>query len=112
MAMTILELPGYRPSVPPAKDGSALGAAERTLERLGACPVRSDSLRMVLGMFAYFLVLGSIAVVTLTGQFPWFTLGPAAVLGVIAHCRRLDAKWERKKAKAAGTVSSHPRPRL
>jgi hypothetical protein len=47
-------------------------------------------------MFAYFLGLASIAVVVVTGQFPWFTLAPGIVILMVAHFRRTEEKYRRK----------------
>jgi len=49
----------------------------------------------VILMCAFFLGLASIAVVVVTGHFPWFTLAPAIVLLMAAHIRRIEAKFER-----------------
>ena len=96
--MATFELPADRTAARfPTKDPSP-GAPMGALQRLQAFWVKSDSLAPVLGMFAYFLLLGSIAVVTMTGQVPWFTLAPATVLAVVVHCRRLEAKWARESS--------------
>ena len=53
-------------------------------------------------IFAYFLGLASIAVVAISGQFPWFTLGPAIVLLMVVHCRRIEAKFPPKASDGTG----------
>ena len=50
----------------------------------------------VLAMFGYFLLLGSVAVVVITGQFPWFTLAPVTILLSIAYFRHVDEKEARR----------------
>ena len=97
--MATLNLPADRPAARfPTKNPSP-GAPMGAIRRIQAFWVKSDSLAPVMGMFAYFLLLGSIAVVTMTGQIPWFTLAPATVLAVVAHCRRLEAKWARQSSR-------------
>ena len=43
-----------------------------------------------LGMFGYFLLLGSIAVVVITKQFPWFTIAPITILLAVAYFRHVE----------------------
>jgi hypothetical protein len=66
--------------------------------------VTSEPVALVLGMFLYFLLLGSIAVVVVTGQIPWFALIPAGVMLAIARIRRTEARWQRER-------SAEPDPR-
>ena len=49
-------------------------------------------------MCAYFLGLASIAVLVVGGHFPWFTLAPAMVLLMVAHVRRVEAKYKRESS--------------
>ena len=44
----------------------------------------------VLVMFGYFLLLGSIAVVVITKQFPWFTIAPITILLAVAYIRHVE----------------------
>ena len=60
----------------------------------------------ILIIFAYFLGLASIAVVAISGQFPWFTLGPAIVLLMVLHCRRIEAKFPPKVKTTEGKKDS------
>ena len=91
------------PDLPAARRGSRL-AAENVGPQAASGPIRwlqdllgmSESAATVLGMFLYILVLASIAVVAMTGQIPWFALGPATILLGLAHIRRLEAKWARE----------------
>jgi hypothetical protein len=53
----------------------------------------------VLGMFGYFLLLGSVAVVVVTEQFPWFTLAPITVLLLVAYFRYVDEKEARRSSQ-------------
>ena len=53
-----------------------------------------------LWMAAYFLALGSVAVVALSGQFPWFTLAPLTVLLMFLHFRRVETKLRRQSSRA------------
>ena len=57
-------------------------------------------------MCAYFLGLASIVVVVIGGHFPWFTLAPMAVLLMVAHVRRLEAKFKLDSASQL----LHPQP--
>ena len=41
----------------------------------------------VMLVWGYFLILASISVVVISGQFPWFTLAPATGLLMAAHIR-------------------------
>ena len=45
----------------------------------------------VLGISAYFLLLGSVAVVVITEQFPWFIVAPATILLTIGYFRHVEA---------------------
>jgi hypothetical protein len=89
-ASRLAEAPGRAPPAPQPPSG-----ALRWLAALGA---RSDAAAAVLGMFLYFLMLGSVAVVVVTGQFPWFTVAPAALLLAAAHVHRVEARWARQAA--------------
>ena len=53
----------------------------------------------VLGMFGYLLLLGSLAVVVVTDQFPWFTLAPVTILLLAAYFRYVDEKEARRSAR-------------
>ena len=46
----------------------------------------------VLGMTGYFLLLGSIAVIVLSNQFPWFMAAPITILLAATYLRHSDAK--------------------
>lgn len=52
----------------------------------------------VLVMFAYFLGLGSIAIVAVGGQFPWFTVAPATVLLLVTYFRHVEATYARNSS--------------
>jgi hypothetical protein len=71
-------------------------AGSSVLRSLQAFWAISEPAAAVLGMFAYLLVLGSVAVVLVTGRFPWFTVAPAVILLGAAHVRHLEARWERQ----------------
>ena len=43
-------------------------------------------------MVGYFLLLGSLAVVVVTGEFPWFTVAPITILLSVAYFRHVEAK--------------------
>lgn len=53
----------------------------------------------VLGMVGYFLLLGSVAVIVITGQFPWFTVAPVTILLSVAYFRYVEAKEARRWAQ-------------
>jgi len=50
----------------------------------------------ILGMSAYFLLLGSVAVVVITEQFPWFIVAPATILLTIGYFRHVEATEARR----------------
>jgi len=47
-------------------------------------------------MVGYFLLLGSLAVVVITGQFPWFAVAPVTILLSVAYFRHVEAKEARR----------------
>lgn len=53
----------------------------------------------VLGMAGYFLLLGSIAVVVLSNQFPWFMAAPITILLAVAYLRHGEAKRAQDKSR-------------
>lgn len=53
----------------------------------------------VLTMVGYFLLLGSLAVIVVTGQFPWFTVAPVTILLSVTYFRHVEAKEARRWAQ-------------
>ena len=53
----------------------------------------------VLGMFGYFLLLGSIAAVVITGQFPWFVVAPLTILLSVAYFDHVEKKEARRSSQ-------------
>jgi len=53
----------------------------------------------VLGIFGYFMLLGSVAVVVITHQFPWFTVAPVTILSALAYFRHVEAKEARRSSR-------------
>jgi len=53
----------------------------------------------VLAVFGYFLLLGSVAVVVVTEQFPWFTLAPITILLSLAYFRYEEEKEARRSSR-------------
>jgi len=53
----------------------------------------------VLGMAGYFLLLGSIAVVFLSNQFPWFMAAPITILLAVAYLRHGEAKRAQHRSR-------------
>ncbi|MDJ0805842.1 MAG: hypothetical protein QNJ78_03325 [Gammaproteobacteria bacterium] len=53
----------------------------------------------VLGMAGYILLLGSIAVVYLSNQFPWFMAAPMTIIVAIVLLHHIDAKRAQQESK-------------
>ncbi len=54
----------------------------------------------VLGMAGYFLLLGSIAVIVLSNQFPWFIAAPITILTAVAYILHGDAKHSQQRSRS------------
>ena len=94
--MAGMNVPYDRSTMQPPMAGHGLPLASRRGSRWRAVWSKLSPAESVLGMFLYFLVLGSVAVVVVTEQFPWFTLGPVTILLTVAYFRHLDAKDARR----------------
>jgi hypothetical protein len=104
--MTTSDLSADRPAAAARACSASPPPATAALHRLQAFWTKSASFAPVLGMCAYFLVLGSIVVVWVTGQVPWFTVAPATILLMVAHFRRVEARWARQDARARERASA------
>ena len=62
---------------------------------------RLSPVASVLGISAYFLLLGSVAVIVITEQFPWFIVAPATVLLTIGYFRHVEATEARRSHRGA-----------
>lgn len=67
--------------------------AENTIHKL-----RLHDRPLALFMLGYFLGLGSIAVMVIGGQFPWFTLAPLTILALVMYFRHLEATYEQQSS--------------
>jgi peptidoglycan/LPS O-acetylase OafA/YrhL len=63
-----------------------------------------------LGILAYILVLASVAVIVLTGQFPWFTLAPLTALALTLYFRHLEESLRRDAPPGTRPSTPHPGP--
>lgn len=73
---------------------------------LGRRSAKLSATASVLGMFAYFLFLGGVAVVVVTGQIPWFIVPPAVVWLSLAYFRYEDRKYARKAEQQRDSADS------
>jgi len=100
--MAGMNVPYDRSTLQPPIAGDQIPLATRRCSDWRAAWATRSPSASVLGMFLYFLLLGSVAVVVVTEQFPWFALGPVTILLTVAYFRHLDAKEARRSSQDKG----------
>ena len=89
----------YNRSVLQRSNGKRPVPGQANTDRSSGVWSDKSPMRFVLGMAGYFLILGSIAVVVLGNQFPWFMAAPITILLAAAYFRHGDAKPAHERSR-------------